>query len=51
VRVERSRNRVVIAAFGVDGPLRWRDLQTGGAVPPPGVSTDDPVEFVLPLGS
>jgi len=51
VRVERSRNRVVIAAFGVDGPLRWRDLQTGGAVPPPGVSTGDPVEFVLPLGS
>jgi len=51
VRVERSRNRVVLAAFGVDGPLRWRDLQTGGGVPPPGVSTDDPVEFVLPLGS
>ena len=51
VRVERSRNRVVIAVFGVDGPLRWRDMQTGGGVTPPGVSTDDLVEFVLPLGS
>ena len=29
VRVERSRKQVVFAVFGVDGPLRWRDLQTG----------------------
>ena len=28
VRVERSRSRVVFAVIGVDGPLRWRDLQT-----------------------
>ncbi len=50
VRVERSRNRVVLAVFGVDGPLRWRDLQTGGTVVPAGESPDDVVEFVLPLG-
>lgn len=49
VRVERSRHRVVIAVVGVDGPLRWRDLQTGGAVAPAGQSPDDVVEFVLPL--
>ena len=49
VRVERSRNRVVIAVVGVDGPLRWRDLQIGGAVMPPGRSLDDPVEFELPF--
>jgi hypothetical protein len=49
VRVERSRNRVVIAVFGVDGPLRWRDLQIGGAVMRVGQSNDDVVEFVLPL--
>jgi len=51
VRVERSRHRVVIAVFGVDGALRWRDLQIGGAVMPPGTSSEDAVEFVLPLGS
>ena len=49
VRVERSRNRVVLAVMGVDGPLRWRDLQTGGAVLPAGQSGDDVVEFVLTL--
>ena len=51
VRVERSRNRVVFAVFGVDGPLRWRDLQIGGAVMPAGQSSDDAVEIVVPLGS
>jgi hypothetical protein len=46
VRVERSASRVVFALVGVDGPLRWRDVQTGGAV---GGTLDAPVEFVLPL--
>ena len=49
VRIERSRNRVVLGVIGVDGPLRWRDLQTGGAVAPLGESADDPVEFVVPM--
>jgi len=49
VRVERSRNRVVIAVIGVDGPLRWRDLQTGGAVMSARGSSDDPVEFIVSL--
>ena len=49
VRVERSAGRVVIAAIGVDGPLRWRDLQTGGDVRPAGLADDAPVEFTLPL--
>ena len=46
VRVERSRNRVVIAVVGVDGPLRWRELQIGGAA---ARASDELVEFVLPL--
>ena len=50
VRVERSKKRVVLVLNGVDGPLRWRDLQLGGAVMPPGTTTDDPVEFVVPMG-
>ena len=39
VRVERSRSRVVLILNGVDGPLRWRDLQ----------SLDDTVEFIVPM--
>ena len=45
VRVERSKKRVVLILNGVDGPLRWRDLQTGGALFPAGASPDDPVEL------
>jgi uncharacterized membrane protein HdeD (DUF308 family) len=49
VRVERSKKRVVLILNGVDGPLRWRDLQTGGASFPAGTSLNDPVEFVVPM--
>jgi hypothetical protein len=42
VCVERSKQRVVLVLNGVDGPLCWRDLQTGG---------DDPVEFIVPMDS
>ncbi len=50
VRVERSRSRVVLAVIGVDGPLRWRDLQIGGgrAVDQ---SADDAAEFVIEMRS
>ena len=49
VRVERSRSRVVLAVIGVDGPLRWRDLQIGGAGKPADQSDDDPAEFVIAM--
>ena len=49
VRIERSRRRVVLALNGVHGSLQWRDLQTGGTVPPPGATLDDPVEFVVQM--
>jgi hypothetical protein len=49
VRVERSRSRVVLILNGVDGPLRWRDLQIGGTVLPPEASLDDTVEFIVPM--
>jgi hypothetical protein len=49
VRVERSRKRVVFILNGVHGPLHWRDLQTGGAVRPPGAAPDDPVEFIVQM--
>ena len=49
VRVERSKKRVVLVLNGVDGPLRWRDLQLGGAVLPAGAAADDPAEFIVPM--
>lgn len=49
VRVERSRSRVVFAVIGVDGPLRWRDLQIGGAGRPVDQSDDDAAEFVIAM--
>lgn len=49
VRVERGRNRVVFAVIGVDGPLRWRDLQTGGWEQPAGLDANGPVEIVVPM--
>ena len=49
VRVERSRHRVVFAVIGVDGPLRWKDLQAGGSGRPPGAPDEDPAEFVIPM--
>jgi hypothetical protein len=49
VRVERSKKRVVLILNGVDGPLRWRDLQIGGAWLPTGSRLSDPVEFVVPM--
>ncbi len=49
VRIERSRNRVVFAVLGVDGPLRWRDIAIGGDVMPADQTPDDPAEIVVPL--
>jgi hypothetical protein len=48
VRVERSQRRVVFALIGVDGPLRWRDLQTDGWENAAG-SPDQPVEVAVPM--
>ena len=47
VRVERSRNRVVFALQGVNGPVRWRDLDVAPGAPDK--NPDDPVEFVARL--
>jgi hypothetical protein len=51
VRVERSKRRVVLVLNGVHGPLRWRDLEIGGAVLPEGATLDAPVEFVIQMSS
>ena len=51
VRVERSQNRVRLLLYGVDGQLRWRDIEAGGDVRPSGAGDDDFVEFVTPLSA
>ena len=49
VSVERSNKRVRFLLYGVNGQLRWRDIQTSGQVRPPDKSPDDFVEFTAPL--
>ena len=49
VSVERSQNRVRFLLYGVNGRLRWRDIQVNGQIKPADKSDDDPVEFIAPL--
>jgi hypothetical protein len=49
VRVERSQNRVRFLLHGVNGPLRWQDVQAGGEVIPEGRGKEDVVEFIAPF--
>lgn len=49
VRVERSTNRVLLKLYGVQGPLRWKDLQASAAFPYPRSDQTGSVEFALPL--
>ena len=49
IKVERSQRRVRLLLYGVNGQLRWRDLQLGGQVKPADKSDDDFVEFFAPL--
>jgi hypothetical protein len=49
VSVQRSQHRVRYTLYGVNGRLRWRDIQVGGAVKPADKTDDDFVEFMAPL--
>ena len=49
VSVEGSQNRVRFLLYGVNGQLRWRDIQVGGQVKPSDKTDDDFVEFIAPL--
>jgi len=49
INVERSQHRVRLLLYGVNGQLRWRDLQVGGQTKPADKSDDDFVEFTAPL--
>ncbi len=49
VRVENSKGRVRLIPHGAAGRLRWRELETFGAVMPGGQTGEDAVEFVIPM--
>ena len=49
VRVENSKDQVRLLPHGANGPLRWRELETFGALVPAGKTGDDLVEFVIPM--
>jgi 3',5'-cyclic AMP phosphodiesterase CpdA len=49
VRVEPSTGRVRLRPHGVDGRLRWADLQASPGLRPAGAAADEPVEWSFPL--
>jgi hypothetical protein len=49
VRVEPSSGRVRLRPYGINGRLRWTDLQASPALRSRGTAPDDPVEWSLPL--
>jgi hypothetical protein len=49
VRVENSKDQVRLIPHGAGGPLRWRELETFGALMPAGKTGEDVVEFVIPM--
>jgi hypothetical protein len=49
VRVENSKDQVRLIPHGTRGPLRWRQLETFGAVMPIGKTGEDTVEVVIPM--
>jgi hypothetical protein len=49
VRVEGSKDQVHLIPHGANGPLRWKELQTFGAVMPEGKTGNDGVEFIIPM--
>jgi uncharacterized membrane protein HdeD (DUF308 family) len=49
VRVENSKEHVRFIPYGASGPLRWRELETFGALMPSGKTGEDTVEFTVPM--
>ena len=51
VRVEPSAGRVRFLPYGINGRLRWNELQTSPGLRPADVAADAPAEWVLPLAA
>src|SRR5262245_56770319 len=51
VRVEPSSGRVRLHPYGINGRLRWADLQASSGLLPAVARPEDPVEWSLPLSA
>lgn len=49
VKVERSQNRVRLIPYGINGQLRWSDMEFGGEGNPKNAAQDELVEWSIPL--
>jgi hypothetical protein len=49
IRVERSRNRIRLIPYGIQGQLRWNDFEYGGDGKPASAHGDGFAEWVLPM--
>ncbi len=49
IRVEKSRNRMVLIPYGVNGRLRWQDLDYAKDAIPEGVKPTQEVEWIIQM--
>ena len=49
VKVEPSRNKVTIIAYGPKGPLKWSDMEYSEGAKPVNTPNTSPVEWIFPL--
>ncbi len=49
VRVELSASRTLLRPYGIRGRLTWGDLASSESIRPPGVTSETPVEWIVPM--
>ena len=49
IKVEKSKNRIRLIPYGINGQLRWTDFEYGGKGKPENASPTNLAEWVLPM--
>lgn len=49
IKVEKSKNRIRLIPYGINGQLRWTDFEYGGQGKPENAIATDLAEWVLPM--
>lgn len=49
IKVEKSKNRIRLIPYGINGQLRWTDFEYGGKGKPDNALANDLAEWVLPM--
>jgi 3',5'-cyclic AMP phosphodiesterase CpdA len=49
IKVEKSKNRIRLIPYGINGQLRWTDFEYGGKGKPDNALASDLAEWVLPM--